>query len=88
MVQGSQYVFEEKVMAVHGAPPLVVIGMEGVWGTAIMLLILPIAAALPGRDLGTIENTVDSIVMVSQNRAIQVRNGTSCVERCIIFYFP
>ena len=74
-------------MAVDGAPPLVVIGMEGVWGTAIMLFILPIAAALPGRDLGTIENTVDSIVMVTQNRTIQARNGTSCVERCVVFYF-
>ena len=59
-------------MAVDGVPPLVVIGMEGVWGTAIMLFILPIAAALPGRDLGTIENTMDSIVMASQNRAAQV----------------
>ena len=66
MVQGSQYVFDEKVMAVDGTPPLVVIGMEGVWGTAIMPFILPIAAALPGRDLGTIENTIDSIVMVSR----------------------
>ncbi|CAN0427748.1 unnamed protein product, partial [Ascophyllum nodosum] len=85
VVQGSQYVFEEKVMAVDGAPPLVVIGMEGVWGTAIMLVILPIAAALPGRDLGTIENTVDSIVMVTQNRGIQARNGTSCVMLLAFF---
>ena len=59
-------------MAADGAPSLVVIGMEGVWRTAIMLSILSIAAALPGRDLGTIENTMDSIVMVSQNRVAQV----------------
>ncbi|CAN0266977.1 unnamed protein product, partial [Ectocarpus fasciculatus] len=70
---GSQYIFEEKVMAVDNAPPLVVIGMEGLWGTLIMLVIFPIAAALPGRDLGSIENTQDSFFMVSQSNAIQVQ---------------
>jgi hypothetical protein len=60
-------------MAVDDAPPLVVIGMEGVWGTAIMLLLLPIAAALPGRDLGSVEDTTDSINMVWQSRGVQVR---------------
>ncbi|CAB1116147.1 unnamed protein product [Ectocarpus sp. CCAP 1310/34] len=69
---GSQYIFEEKVMAVDNAPPLVVIGMEGLWGTLIMLVIFPIAAALPGRDLGSIENTQDSFYMVSQSNAIQL----------------
>lgn len=59
-------------MAVDNAPPLVVIGMEGLWGTLIMLVIFPIAAALPGRDLGSIENTQDSFFMVSQSNAIQV----------------
>ncbi|CAN0177172.1 unnamed protein product, partial [Laminaria digitata] len=70
--QGSQYIFEEKVMAVDNAPPLIVIGMEGLWGTIIMILICPIAAALPGRDLGSLENTADSFFMVSQSGAIQV----------------
>lgn len=60
-------------MAVDDAPPLVVIGMEGFWGTIIMLIIFPIAAMLPGRDMGSIENTMDSFYMVSQSGAIQVR---------------
>lgn len=70
--QGSQYIFEEKVMAVDNAPPLIVIGMEGLWGTIIMLIIFPIAAALPGRDLGSIENTADSFYMLSQSSTLQV----------------
>lgn len=70
--QGSQYIFEEKVMAVDDAPPLIVIGMEGLWGTVIMICIFPIAAALPGRDLGSIENTWDSFHMVGASHAIQV----------------
>lgn len=64
-------------MAVDDAPPLVVIGMEGVWGTIIMLFIFPIAAALPGRDLGSVENVLDSFHMVSQSSTIQV----GCHER-------
>lgn len=59
-------------MAVDDAPPLIVIGMEGLWGTIIMLIIFPIAAALPGRDMGSIENTADSVYMVGQSNAIQV----------------
>ena len=33
LVQGTQYVFEEKVMAVDGLPPMWLIGLEvcGVW---------------------------------------------------------
>eukprot|EP00752_Nemacystus_decipiens_P007702 g6885.t1 len=71
-VQGSQYIFEEKVMAVDNAPPLVVIGMEGIWGAIIMGVVLPLAAALPGRDLGSVENTQDSLYMLSQSKTIQV----------------
>ena len=59
-------------MAVDNAPPLIVIGMEGLWGTIIMLIIFPIAAALPGRDLGSIENTADSFYMLSQSSTLQV----------------
>ncbi|CAM9637985.1 unnamed protein product [Discosporangium mesarthrocarpum] len=72
VVQGSQYIFEEKVMAVDNAPPLVVIGMEGLWGTVIMLVIFPIAYFLPGRDKGSVENLPDSFEMVSKSYAIQL----------------
>lgn len=66
-------------MAVDNAPPLVVIGMEGIWGTVIMVLILPLAAALPGRDLGSIEDTQDSVYMVSQSKGIQVKKVCVCM---------
>lgn len=42
-------VFEEKVMAVDNAPPLVVIGMEGLWGTFLtLILVYPAAYMIPG----------------------------------------
>lgn len=73
-------------MAVDNAPPLVVIGMEGLWGTIIMLLIFPIAAVLPGRDLGCIENTSDTFYMVSQSNAIQVRIISSSLMALLLSF--
>ena len=72
-VQGSQYVFEERVMTVDNAPPLVVIGMEGLWGALLMpIVVFPWAYILPGSDVGgCMENVYDSWVMVGNSGAIQ-----------------
>ncbi len=48
IVQGSQYIFEEKVLDEYEAPPLIVIGMEGLWGTIIMLFLGPLLYYTPG----------------------------------------
>lgn len=51
LAQGVQYVFEEKVMSI-GAPPLLVIGAEGLWGSLLTILIIyPLAyRVFPGTD--------------------------------------
>ena len=53
-IVAAQFVLEEKVMAGGDAtPPLIVVGMEGLWGTLIMLcIIFPLAKRAPGADLG------------------------------------
>lgn len=53
-VQSLQYAFEEKVMSMEcSAPPLLLIGMEGLWGTVVCAFILyPICYNLPGADVG------------------------------------
>ena len=72
LAQGVQYVFEEKVMAVDNAPPLVVIGMEGVWGTVLTLLfVYPAAYAIPGADNGSYENFYDSVTMITSSKQLQ-----------------
>jgi drug/metabolite transporter (DMT)-like permease len=69
LAQGVQYVFEEKVMNVNNAPPLVVIGCEGLWGTILtLILVYPLAYYLPGQDNGHFEDPFDAIAMV-QNSA-------------------
>lgn len=65
IAQGVQYVFEERVMAVEGAPPLVVIGMEGLWGTVLSLLVVyPIADAVG------FENPWDALYMMQHSTAL------------------
>jgi len=65
LIQGAQYVFEEKVMANDGAPALIVVGMEGLWGVIISLAICwPIFYLIPGSDKGSMENMWDAVVML------------------------
>lgn len=72
MVQGTQYVFEERMMEAEGAPPLVVVGMEGIWGALIMgIVVWPWAMIIPGSDAGVLENVQDSWHMLCNSSAIR-----------------
>jgi len=67
-IQGSQYVFEEKVMTVDSAPALIVVGMEGTWGVLISIVIcFPLFYVVPGGDKGSLENMWDAFVMLKNN---------------------
>jgi len=80
LAQGVQYVFEEKVMAVDNAPPLVVIGMEGLWGTVLtMLVVYPLAYLAPGADGGSFENPYDALYMINNNKSLKTL--------CVLFVF-
>lgn len=60
-------------MAVDNAPPLVVIGFEGVWGTLLSaFLIYPLAYAIPGADNGSFENPYDAIAMINNNPTLKM----------------
>ena len=52
----------------EGTPPLVVVGMEGIWGTLIMLTVIyPITYMLPGDDHGSYENFHESVAGLMNN---------------------
>jgi len=73
LVASLQYVFEEKVMSDLQTPPLVLVGMEGIWGTILMWgCVFPWAHWLPGSDKGSLENVYDSWVMIQNNQDIQI----------------
>mmetsp|Transcript_38272 Transcript_38272/g.42323 ORF Transcript_38272/g.42323 Transcript_38272/m.42323 type:complete len:466 (+) Transcript_38272:61-1458(+) len=77
-VQSLQYVFEEKVMTMDiPAPPLLLIGMEGVWGALFCLTIVyPIAYFLPGDDYnGSYEHFGNTMAMIRNTPSIQLMFG-------------
>ncbi|KAF0685703.1 Aste57867_22450 [Aphanomyces stellatus] len=74
-VQSAQYVFEEKLMGdgIDTAPPLIVVGMEGLWGLLMTLLIVyPVAYFIPGSDLGSYERIDDAWFMLAGNQTAQI----------------
>lgn len=72
-VQALQFVFEEKVMTMDiPSPPLLLIGMEGLWGTVICLFVIyPFAYYLPGEDHGSYEDPFNTWVMFKNSSTIQ-----------------
>ena len=73
-MQALQFVFEEKVMTMEiPAPPLLMIGMEGVWGTFLCVAVLyPLAYYLPGDDHGSYENFENTLALIKSSPAIQI----------------
>jgi len=73
-VQALQFVFEEKVLTMDvPAPPLLLIGMEGFWGTFFSLvLVYPIAYFLPGDDHGSYEDPFNTWYMIANSKSIQI----------------
>lgn len=72
LVQSGQYVFEERIMD-ESCQPLVVVGMEGLWGFMFTTFIVyPIAYFVPGNDLGSYERFDDAWTMLQGNTGAQV----------------
>jgi hypothetical protein len=73
VVQAMQFVFEEKVMTMDvPSPPLLLIGMEGLWGTVLCILVVyPLAYYLPGDDHGSYEDPINTMTMFFNSPNIQ-----------------
>lgn len=71
-VQAAQVTFEDFFMADMAVPPLKIVGYEGLFGAATMLLVLlPIVQRLPGKDgEGIHEDSVDTWHMVTHSSTI------------------
>jgi multidrug transporter EmrE-like cation transporter len=72
-VQALQFVFEEKVMHMDiPAPPLLLVGMEGFWGTFLCLVVVyPIVYLMPGNDHGSYEDPFNTWYMFTHNATVQ-----------------
>jgi len=53
--------------------PLEVVGWEGVFGTVLCAMVmLPIVQAIPGSDMGSVENSSDTLLMLTSNARMTV----------------
>ncbi len=97
VVQAMQFVFEEKVMTMDiPSPPLLLIGMEGLWGTVLcLLLVYPLAYYLPGDDHGSYEDFYNTWHMITHSSVIQYsfivyffgKLVSTIMKTSICFYF-
>ena len=73
-VQAVQFVFEEHVMTMDiPAPPLLLIGMEGLWGTLLSILVMyPLGYYLPGSDHGSYEDPFSALSIAIDSNDIQI----------------
>jgi drug/metabolite transporter (DMT)-like permease len=74
LVQAMQFVFEEKVMTMDiPSPPLLLIGMEGLWGTILCVVVVyPIVYMIPGTDHGSYEDPFNTWAMFINSPHIQI----------------
>ncbi|EER16320.1 conserved hypothetical protein [Perkinsus marinus ATCC 50983] len=72
IVQALQVVVEERLLRHHTIAPFLITGMEGIWGTLLMLIIaFPIIYLIPGNDAGSAENPIDTMVMIDNSTSLQ-----------------
>lgn len=70
-VQACQYVYEEKLMD-DSCQPMVVVGMEGVWGLLLTTFIVyPLAYLIPGTDQGSNELFSSALTLLSNSTSAQ-----------------
>merc|ERR1712110_1255702 len=74
LFQATQWAFEEKMMKNVFVPPMLLLSVEGTFGSLIFpIAIFPLLAYLPGDDaFGTLEYLPDSLVMISHSKILVV----------------
>lgn len=86
VVSAAQMVLEETFLKRRRLPPLLVTGMEGVFGTVIMLvLVLPAVYVIPGdqpsaMSHGSYENSLDAAAMMGHNWRLGLLCGFYCLS--------
>ena len=88
-MQSLQYAYEEKVMSGDNpAPPWLLIGMEGVFGSLLTLCVVyPLAGYMPGRDHGSFENIDNTVAQLNDNPDILTLSAVFCLSVFVLNSF-
>jgi len=80
-MQSLQYVYEERVMSGSmKAPPWLLIGMEGLFGTLLCsCAVYPLAGLIPGADHGKLEDIDNTIEMLTNSAVLRQLSITFCI---------
>lgn len=73
VVQAAQVIAEEYLMKDVDLPATQVVGLEGFWGTLMMLwVVYPALYLMPGTDNGHVEDPFDTVVMLQNNPSLLI----------------
>jgi drug/metabolite transporter (DMT)-like permease len=67
VIQAAQIILEEQLLNNVGMDPVLIVGVEGLWGLMFCAIIMPILYVLPGDDHGHMEDSVDTGVFLSNS---------------------
>jgi len=88
-LQSLQYAYEEKVMSGDNpAPPWLLIGMEGVFGSVLTVLVVyPIAGLVPGQDHGVFEDIDNTMTQLNDNPSLVYLSAVFCASVFVLNSF-
>jgi len=88
-MQSIQYVYEEKVMSGDNpAPPWLLIGMEGVFGSLLCIFVVyPIAGVVPGSNHGVFEDFSNTLAQLSNNPDLITLSALFCISVFVLNSF-
>lgn len=88
-MQSLQYAYEEKVMSGDNpAPPWLLIGMEGVFGSLLtVVLVYPLAGVVPGSDHGVFEDFDNTLAQLADNYDLVVLSAVFCASVFVLNSF-
>lgn len=88
LMNAIQMVMEESFLKKGNYSPLNVVGMEGLFGTIIMLLlVLPLCYFIPGDDAGSYENFFDAIIQMGNSVGLLMLNFAYLLSIAFYNYF-
>eukprot|EP00742_Colponemidia_sp_Colp-10_P001115 GILJ01001205.1.p1 GENE.GILJ01001205.1~~GILJ01001205.1.p1 ORF type:complete len:423 (-),score=79.83 GILJ01001205.1:132-1400(-) len=72
LIQASQIILEEALLKNISVDPLQIVGMEGVWGSILLVFVgMPLLYWLPGKDGGHVEDSIDTLIMIKNSTTLQ-----------------
>jgi len=70
-VQAAQIILEEQLLNDLAMDPMLIVGVEGIWGLLFVAIIMPVLYLLPGHDHGHAEDSRDTALMIKNNSLVQ-----------------